>query len=159
MSIISSLNISCDNCKYRIKTKADEPCVECSQAYSLKYEYDNHRPSYIPEHISNISKDIKPEKKMTDKIQMAEEHARFKNVKDFCDFCFIVFGIMPKPEEIEVAQLSGYILKSELHQKVEEWDLIIHDSKIDYSGEYRRNIMFANDIIQLLKQSHPEFKK
>ena len=159
MSIISSVNISCDNCKYRVKSKADEPCVECSQAYSLKYEYDKHRHSSASEIISNISKDIKPEKAMVNKIQMTEEQARFKSVKDFCDFCFIVFGIMPKPEEIEAAQLSGYIIKSELQQKVEEAERM-YDYWYSDKETNCEVVMDAMKIaIQLLKQSHPEFKK
>ena len=92
---------------------------------------------------------------------MTEEHARFKNVKDFCDFCFIVFGIMPKPEEIETAQLSGYIIKSELQQKVEEAETIWIDfySAKGTTFAYRDIIEKYYDVIQLLKQSHPEFKK
>ena len=98
---------------------------------------------------------------MNDKIQMTEERSRFKNVKDFCDFCFIVFGIMPKPEEIEAAQLSGYIKKSELQQKVEEAENIWIDfySAKGTTFTYRDIIEKYYDVIQLLKQSHPEFKK
>lgn len=104
---------------------------------------------------------------MTDKIQMTEKQARFKNVKDFCDFCFIVFGIMPKPEEIEAAQLSGYILKSDLQKKVEEAEEVInqigsiiknckHEERICLVWKDSKKLFEA---FNLLKQSHPEFKK
>lgn len=97
------------------------------------------------------------EKNMSDKIQMTEEQARFKSVKDFCDFCFIVFGIMPKPEEIEAAQLSGYIKKSELQQKVEKAEEMY--LKIQSEREFNDLEVVLIRAFRELKQSHPEFKE
>lgn len=93
------------------------------------------------------------EETMSDKIQMTEEQA---------DILLDDMGIKDstyREHHKEMLRDSGYIIKSELQQKVEEWELIIHDSRIDYSGEYRRNIMLANEIIELFKKDHPEFKK
>lgn len=48
-----------------------------------------------------------------------ESKITFNSVKSFCDFCFVIFGIMPKPEEIEEAQLSGFIRKSPVEEAEE----------------------------------------
>ena len=65
-------------------------------------------------------------------------------------------------EIIEVAKMHGYILKSELQQKVEEAE---EKYKAWFKREQLSNefdcylITGLYDVIQLLKQSHPEFKK
>jgi hypothetical protein len=46
----------------------------------------------------------------------------------------------------------NYIRKSELETLVEEWNVIAHDNKIDFSGEYLRRLKFADDVIQALKK-------
>lgn len=56
---------------------------------------------------------------------------------------------------------KGYIIKSDLQQKVEEAETIWIDfySAKGTTFTYRDVIEKYYDVIQLLKQSHPEFKK
>ena len=135
-----------------------EICGNCGRRYGL--HINQHCYAYFNSVFKSTGK--YEGENMGDKIQMTEKQARFKSVKDFCDFCFIVFGIMPKPEEIEAAQLSGYIIKSELQQKVEEAEEKYKEwfKKEQLSNEFDCYLITnLYDTVQLLKQSHPEFKK
>ena len=93
---------------------------------------------------------------MSDKIQMTEE--QYKNMsRDIWGAC--------TDAELHVAKQKGYIKKSELQQKVEEaegmygkWESCIKGFLDKDLGEYKIIEGFYN-VIQLLKQSHPEFKK
>lgn len=101
----------------------------------------------VSEIISNISKDIKPEEVMADKIQMTEEQAG-KMMFDCFDF--------EQGWEKTKSNLrkKGYIIKSELQQKVEEaermWDTKTYWTPLEH---------IQREAIQNLKQSHPEFKE
>jgi ABC-type multidrug transport system ATPase subunit len=82
---------------------------------------------------------------MSDKIQMTEEQAR-----EFCDD----IGFSDKGTVIYLMKKRGYIRKSELQQKVEEakrmWDTKTYWTPLEH---------IQREAIELLEQSHPEFKK
>lgn len=104
---------------------------------------------------------------MSDKIQMTEEQARELFRKT------IIPDHDPDRERsfIYNCKSEGYIRKSELQQKVEEAERMYYNFS-DYKyfgGQYKRQNddwqKYACDLtknlfelIQLLKQSHPEFK-
>ena len=94
---------------------------------------------------------------MSNRIQLTEEYAR-----EILDECACTETCDFKLDEtISVMKRKGYIKKSELQQKVEEAETIWIDF---YSAKgtiftYRDVIEKYYDVIQLLKQSHPEFKK
>ena len=98
---------------------------------------------------------------MNDKIQMTEEQAR-----EILDECACTETCDFKIDEtISVMKQKGYIIKSKLQQKVEEaeemygkWESCIKGFLDKDLGEYKIIEGFYN-VIQLLKQSHPEFKK
>ena len=84
---------------------------------------------------------------MTEKIQMTEEQAREiyqigTNDTIGCDI--FIYNL----------KLYGYIRKSELQQKVEEAEDSFHDQDV----EWQESSIKLFEVIQLLKQSHPEFK-
>ena len=98
---------------------------------------------------------------MTNKIQMTEEQARgiieciFGTAFEFVENDGIVY--------IQRLRENGYIIKSELQQKVEE-------AEDDYDNYVKNFIDIESDdrneliedlykLVQLLKQSHPEFKE
>ena len=98
---------------------------------------------------------------MNNRIQLTEEYAR-----EILDECACTETCDFKLDEtISVMKQKGYIIKSELQQKVEEaekyyaeWRNYRIGEKITYGGEAEL-VNFYYDTIQLLKQSHPEFKK
>ena len=105
----------------------------------------------VSEIISNISKDIKPEEVMADKIQMTEEQAR----KFFADIFWDYFDSESETlTALNTAKEKGYIIKSELQQKVEEakrmWDTKTYWTPLEH---------IQREAIELLEQSHPEFKE
>lgn len=105
--------------------------------------------------------------KENDKIQMTEEQARhgFRRI--------IPFGFVKTLDEemffesfITNMKNAGYIIKSELQQKVEEAEEMYHDkikerNNFEYASKYSISQIVdkQNEAIQLLKQSHPEFKE
>ena len=90
---------------------------------------------------------------MSDKIQMTEEQIDI----------FITNCVTPdlRPYVKNQAIKHGYIIKSDLQQKVEEAENIWIDfySAKGTTFTYRDIIEKYYDVIQLLKQSHPEFKR
>lgn len=94
----------------------------------------------------------KPEKQMADKIQMTEEQAKQM---------YLECGDMGNGWKLFVERMkeSGYIIKSELQQKVGEAERM-YDYWYSDKETNCEVVMDAMKIaIQLLKQSHPEFKK
>ena len=87
---------------------------------------------------------------MSDKIQMTEE--QYKEI-------FWSTDGYSYDEMLSRAKAKGYIIKSELQQKVEEAEKM-YDYWYSDKETNCEVIMDAMKIaIQLLKQSHPEFKK
>lgn len=82
-----------------------------------------------------------PEETMSDKIQMTEENF----IKMMLDI-----GIPVGREEINKAKQSGYIIKPEIEQLLEEWEVKYTELTKDplIRPKY---ITIANDLIQLLK--------
>ena len=68
----------------------------------------------------------------------------FESVKELCDFCFVVFGTMPKPEEIETAQNSGYIRRN----PVEEAEEMFQKVTIPFT----LNLNQRDDVIEILHE-------
>lgn len=99
---------------------------------------------------------------MSDKIQMTEEQAReiVSIIEQDYDVVYIDLGV-------EKLKQAGYIKKSELQQKVEEAEelLLLKGSYADGLDSLNRIRLLreiagkCEEAIQLLKQSHPEFKK
>lgn len=98
---------------------------------------------------------------MCNRMQLTEEYAR-----EILDECACTETCDFKLDEtISVMKQKGYIIKSKLQQKVEEaeemygkWESCIKGFLDKDLGEYKIIEGFYN-VIQLLKQSHPEFKK
>ena len=94
---------------------------------------------------------------MNNRIQLTEKYAR-----EILDECACTETCDFKLDEtISVMKQKGYIIESELQQKVEEAETIWIDfySAKGTTFTYRDVIEKYYDVIQLLKQSHPEFKK
>ena len=88
---------------------------------------------------------------MNRRIQLTEEYAR-----EILDECACTETCDFKLDEtISVMKQKGYILKSDLQQKVEEAE-VAFNMKCGYIDDLHRELF---EVIQLLKQSHPEFKK
>lgn len=94
-------------------------------------------------------------------MQLTEEYAR--EILDECactETCDFKLN-----ETISVMKRKGYILKSELQQKVEEAEdyyRIFKQKDYNMEQEYafmREALISCYESLQLLKQSHPEFKK
>ena len=100
--------------------------------------------------------DIKqPEGNMSNKIQMTEDQAR-----EILDECACTETCDFKLDEtISVMKQKGYILKSELQQKVERVEASLKDYVDGHSVDILDTFKASIDVIQLLKQSHPEFKE
>ena len=100
---------------------------------------------------------------MNNRIQMTEEQAR-----GIIECIFgTAFGFVENDGTVYIQRLreNGYIIKSELQQKVEEAEKYFTEWKnyrigeiITYGGEAEL-VNFIYETMQLLKQSHPEFKK
>ena len=100
---------------------------------------------------------------MSNRIQMTEEQARelFSHVCiDISDFPKDknTDNIFMMNQTIRELKRYGYIIKSELQQKVEEAEQLWQEMKSNGWNftPFEQNMY---NIIQLLKQSHPEFKK
>lgn len=105
---------------------------------------------------------FKPKIKKTVIPQMTEEQADRLITNDILVFFPLSEITSDLKNSIKFKmEKSGYIIKekSELKTLMDEWNYIVHDSRIDYSGEYKKNIMAAEKLIQLMKKDHPEFKK
>lgn len=96
---------------------------------------------------------------MTEKIQMTEEQA-WKLLDE--TYCYSNNRELGVEKTLDAMKREGYICKSELQQKVEEaeemyrqWQTLAHDDTLDIN--FQLIIKFQN-VVQLLKQSHPEFK-
>lgn len=92
---------------------------------------------------------------MSDKIQMTEEQAKqmYLECGDMGNGCKLF---------VERMKESGYIIKSELQQKVEEAEEKYKEwfKKEQLSNEFDCYLITnLYDTVQLLKQSHPEFKE
>ena len=89
---------------------------------------------------------------MSDKIQMTEEQAReiVVVIEQDYDVSYISKGI-------EKLKQAGYIIKSELQQKVEEAERMY--LKILSEREINDFEVVLIKAFRELKQSHPEFKK
>lgn len=107
------------------------------------------------------NKEWKPKEKPKEKPM--ESKIIFNSVKSFCDFCFVIFGIMPKPEEIEAAQLSGHIRKSPVEEAEEMYKNFLHEYEnpgVDTSWSNTvACIKTQHEAIQYLKAENERLKK
>jgi undecaprenyl pyrophosphate synthase len=139
----------CDNCPAE-KTRQKLNLNSCNDIWG------GDNDEYCKKWFENWLKENEKEDKMSGKIQMTEEQAR-----EFCDD----IGFSDKGTVIYLMKKRGYIRKSELQQKVEEAEKYFTEWKnyrigeiITYGGEAEL-VNFIYETMQLLKQSHPEFKK
>ena len=92
---------------------------------------------------------------MSDKIQMTEEQAR-----EILDECACTETCDFKLDEtISVMKQRGYIIKSDLQQKVEEAEAMYNYWYSDKETNCEIVMDAMKIAIEALKQSHPEFKK
>ena len=131
-----------------------EICGNCGRRYGV------HIDISCPDNFNSV---FEPTGKyegenMSDKIQLTEEYAR-----EILDECACTEACDFKIDEtISVMKRKGYILKSELQQKVEEAEEKYKEwfKKEQLSNEFDCYLITnLYDTVQLLKQSHPEFKK
>ena len=91
---------------------------------------------------------------MNNKIQMTEEQAR----KFFMDIFSDCFDREAETDHVlKITKEKGYIIKSELQQKVEEAERMY--LKIQSEREFNDLEVVLIRAFRELKQSHPEFKK
>ena len=99
---------------------------------------------------------------MNNRIQLTEEQAR-----EIVSIIEQDYDVIYIDEGVEKLKQAGYILKSELQQKVEEAEEVInqigsiiknckHEERICLVWKDSKKLFEA---FNLLKQSHPEFKK
>ena len=97
---------------------------------------------------------------MSDRIQLTEEYAR--KILDECactETCDFKLD-----ETISVMKQKGYIIKSELQQKVEEAEEMYEKVASSLPGQLQVSYLLEvidkhKAAIIVMKQSHPEFKR